>query len=139
MSPVVGIAVGMVAVFLTRLCVHRFFWARSLHREFRGLLGVLGGRDIILLAAASSIGEELLFRGALLPWIGLVPSAIVFSLLHVGPGARYLPWTAQAFVVGMLFGLLFQSLGDLGAPITAHFVINFLNLRYIVRVELPAS
>jgi len=138
-SPALGLVVGLGLVFVSRLCVHRFAWARRLHRDFRGLLGTLDARDIFVLAAASSVGEELLFRGALLPWIGLGPSTAVFALLHIGPGTRFLPWTASAFLVGLLFGGLFVVLGDLGAPIAAHFTINYLNLGYIVRVELPAD
>lgn len=139
LSPLVGVACGLAIVFVSRLCVHRFTWARRLHRDFHGLLGALSARDVFVLAAASSIGEELLFRGALLPWLGLLPSTIIFALLHIGPGMRYLPWTASACVVGLLFGVMYQSLGDLGAPIVAHFTINFLNLGYIVRVELPGE
>lgn len=135
----IGLAVALIVVFLTRLAVHRFEWARGLHRSFRGLLGTLHVRDIFILAVASSIGEELLFRGALLPWIGLWPSTLIFALLHVGPGVRFLPWTATAFVAGLLFGVMFQEVGDLGGPIVAHFVINYLNLGYIVRVELPEA
>jgi membrane protease YdiL (CAAX protease family) len=136
-SPLIGVAIGLVIVFLSRLSVHRFEWARRLHRDFRGLLGTLGPRDVLILAVASSVGEELFFRGALLPWIGLVPSSIIFALLHIGPGARYLPWTATALVVGLGLGGLHLGLGDLGAPIAAHFTVNYLNLGYIVRVELP--
>lgn len=139
LSPLVGVAVGLAVVFVSRLCVHRFDWARRLHRDFRGLLGALGRRDILVLALASSVGEELLFRGALLPWIGLWPSTIVFALLHIGPGARFLPWTASALLVGLLLGGMYQVMGDLGGPIAAHFTINYLNLGYIVRVDLPAD
>jgi membrane protease YdiL (CAAX protease family) len=136
-SPLAGIALGLLVVFVTRLAVHRFEWARALHRSFRGLLGNLHARDIFILAVASSVGEELLFRGALVPWIGIVPSAVVFALLHIGPGVKYLPWTASALVAGLIFGAMFRELGDLGGPIAAHFTINYLNLGYIVRVELP--
>jgi uncharacterized protein len=139
LSPLIGIAFGLLVVFVTRLAVHRFEWARQLHRSFRGLLGNLHARDIFILAVASSVGEELLFRGALMPWIGLIPSAVVFALLHIGPGLKYLPWTASALVAGLLFGVMFQELGDLGGPIAAHFTINYLNLGYIVRVELPEA
>jgi membrane protease YdiL (CAAX protease family) len=139
LSPLLGVAIGLVVVFLTRLAVHRFDWARQLHRSFRGLLGNLHARDIFILAVASSVGEELLFRGALLPWVGLLAQAVIFALLHVGPGLRYLPWTASALVMGLALGLLHQEMGDLGGPIAAHFTINYLNLGYIVRVELPES
>jgi hypothetical protein len=136
-SPLVGIAVGIGVVGLSRLLTRRFEWARRLHRDFRDLLGPLTLREIAILAAASSIGEELLFRGALLPWLGLWPQALVFALLHVGPGARYLPWTLWAMAMGLVFGVMVLWSGDLGGAITAHFTINFLNLLHIARVELP--
>lgn len=101
-SPFIGVAVGLFVVALSRLATARFGWARRLHRDFRDLLGPLTGREILILAAASSIGEEILFRGALLPWLGLWPQAVIFALLHVGPGARFLPWTASA--LGMAAG-----------------------------------
>src|SRR5262245_60580653 len=93
-GPVAGIGVGRVVVGrvvvrLTRRGVRHFQWVRELHASFRGLLGPLTGREIVILALASSIGEELLFRGALLPWLGLWWQAVVFALLHVGPGRRF--------------------------------------------------
>ncbi len=131
-GPVAGVAVGLAVVGMTRLATRRFAWARLLHTSFHDLLGPLTGREIVILALASSIGEELLFRGALLPWLGLWPQAVVFALLHVGPGKRFLPWTLSALVLGAAFGWLTVWTTNLGAPIAAHFMINFLNLRYIV-------
>jgi membrane protease YdiL (CAAX protease family) len=136
LSPLAGASVGLLVVFLSRLAVHRFEWARLLHREFRALLGPLGAAEIFLLALASSVGEEFFFRGALLPAIGIWASSGVFALLHIGPGRRDLPWTISAFVVGLAMSALALSLGDLGAPIAAHFTINFMNLRHISRYEL---
>jgi membrane protease YdiL (CAAX protease family) len=128
-----GIAVGLGVVGLTRLATRHFQWARDLHASFHDLLGPLTTREIVILALASSIGEELLFRGALLPWLGVWIQAVVFALLHVGPKKRFLPWTASALVLGIAFGWLTVWTGSLGAPIAAHFTINFLNLRFIVR------
>jgi len=138
-APLAGIVVGLAFVGLTRLAARRFQWARDLHRSFRDLLGPLAPGEIIILAAASSIGEELLFRGALLPWLGLWVQAGIFALLHVGPGKRFLPWTASAFAIGVGFGVLARATGSLGGPIAAHFVINFVNLRYITANPPPAS
>jgi membrane protease YdiL (CAAX protease family) len=137
-APGFGIALGLGVVGLTRLATRRFQWARDLHASFRDLLGPLTVREIVILALASSVGEELLFRGALGPWLGVWLQAAVFALLHVGPGRRFLPWTASAFGLGLAFGLLAKWTGNLGGPIAAHFVINFLNLRYIVAEPVPA-
>lgn len=132
-GPLIGVGAGLVVVGLTRLATKHFQWARDLHTSFHDLLGPLTGREIVILAAASSIGEEVFFRGALLPWFGVWPQAVVFALLHVGPGKRFLPWTVSALALGAAFGWLAVWTGNLGAPIAAHFAINFLNLRYIVR------
>jgi membrane protease YdiL (CAAX protease family) len=137
LSPLLGAAIGAAVVAMTRLEMRHFRWARDLHASFRDLLGPLAPREVMILALASSIGEELLFRGALLPWLGVWVQAIIFAGLHVGPGKRFLPWTLHAFVLGLAFGALAEETGNLGGPIAAHFAINFLNLRHIVRV--PAS
>jgi membrane protease YdiL (CAAX protease family) len=131
-SPFLGAALGLAVVGLTRLATRHYQWARDLHRSFHDLLGPLTGREIVILALASSIGEELLFRGALLPWLGVWLQAIVFAMLHIGPGRRFLPWTVSALVLGLAFGFLARWTGNLGGPIAAHFAINFLNLRFIV-------
>lgn len=138
-APGLGIALGLGVVGLTRLATKRFQWARDLHVSFKDLLGPLVSREIVILALASSIGEELLFRGALMPWLGLWLQAAVFALLHVGPGRRFLPWTASAFALGLAFGGLAKWTGNLGGPIAAHFMINFLNLRYIVGARVRES
>jgi membrane protease YdiL (CAAX protease family) len=132
-SPVLGLALGLGVVGLSRLAVARWEWARALHASFRDLLGPLTRRDVLVIAASSAIGEEILFRGALLPWLGLWPSVLAFGLLHIGPGRRFLPWTVSALVLGLAFSLLAQTTGDLGGPIVAHFVINLLNLRFITQ------
>jgi membrane protease YdiL (CAAX protease family) len=137
LSPLIGLAVGLMVVFLSRFAVHRFDWARRLHGDFRSILGPLSWREILVLAVASSVGEELLFRGALLPIFGVWMQAVVFALLHIGPGTRFLPWTASAFGLGLIFGWLFQLTGDLGGPIVAHFAINYMNLHFALRAHAP--
>jgi membrane protease YdiL (CAAX protease family) len=135
LGPLVGVAAGLIVVGLTRLATRHFQWARDLHASFKDLLGPLTGREIVILAVASSIGEETLFRGALQPWLGVWLQAVVFALLHVGPGKRFVPWTISALVLGVAFGWLAVWTENLGAPIAAHFTINFMNLRYIVRAR----
>jgi membrane protease YdiL (CAAX protease family) len=86
-----GLALGLAIVFWSRMALYRFEWARALHREFRSLLFPMTDVEIVVLALASSIGEELFFRGALLPAIGLVGSSLLFAVLHIGPRLRHLP------------------------------------------------
>src|SRR5688500_3161999 len=113
LSLVIGAALGLAVVGLSRIAVRRFAWARGLHTSFKDLLGPLAHRELVVIALASSIGEELLFRGALQPLVGIWLQALVFAALHVGPGRRFLPWTLSAFVLGLLFGAIHLVTGDL--------------------------
>jgi membrane protease YdiL (CAAX protease family) len=133
---VIGVLLGLGFVFASRFATHRFEWGRALHRDLRDLLGPLPGPEIVVLAAASAVGEEIFFRGALLPAAGLWASSAIFALLHVGPKLRFLPWTVSSFVAGMVFGQLFLWSGDLGGPVVAHFTVNALNLRYLSKTDL---
>ncbi|MDB4980790.1 MAG: Abortive infection protein [Myxococcales bacterium] len=131
-----GLALGLAIVFWSRMALYRFEWARALHREFRGLLFPMTEVEILILALASSFGEELFFRGALLPAIGLVGSSLLFAVLHIGPKTRHLPWTFSSLGAGFLFGAIFLWTGDLAGPVLAHFLVNFLNLRHVAQYEL---
>jgi uncharacterized protein len=133
---VAGLLIGLGFVFASRFATHRFEWGRALHRDLRALLGPLPGMEIIVLALASAFGEEIFFRGALLPAIGLWGSSVVFALLHIGPKLRFLPWTFSSLLAGLVFGQLFLWSGDLGGPVVAHFTVNVLNLRYLAATDL---
>lgn len=130
-SCLLGGALGMLMVFLSRVSVNHFRWARHLHRELRPVATQLTPGDIWLLAGLSALGEELLFRGLLQPTIGLWGQAVVFGLLHQIAGPSRWIWVSWAAIVGLLFGLLFQLTGSLCGPILAHALINGLNLSFL--------
>ncbi len=136
-GPPLGLALGLAVVVFCRIAASQWQWAQGLNRSFRDVLGPLSNRDILLLAATSSIGEEMLFRGALTPWLGIWVQAAVFALLHIGPGRKFIPWTIFAALLGVVLGYLAMVTGNLAGVIIAHFVINLLNLRYIMRDVAP--
>lgn len=137
-SLLAGIAGGFGVVAASRWSVQQFAWARVLHSEFRAVIRGLPSKEIWLLALSSSVAEELFFRGALLPWAGLVLSSLLFAALHVRLDRRFLPWTVMSLIVGFMLGALFIGTGSLLGPIVCHFVINLLNLRFIAATELSA-
>ena len=93
-------------------------------------------RELVLLAAASSVAEEVLFRGAMLDAWGFWASSVVFALLHIPPKRTLWPWTVSSLVLGMGLAGLTLLTGNLGAAVAAHFVINLQNLTFITR-ETP--
>jgi membrane protease YdiL (CAAX protease family) len=90
-----------------------------------------GDATLLVLAVASALGEELLFRGLLVPAVGVVASSIVFGALHqIGGRARW-AWMGWATVMGLLFGTVFAATGSLAGPLVAHLAINHSNLRFL--------
>lgn len=132
-TPLLGVGVGLVVVQVFRGLEVRMVWLSDLHREFRSIFGQLSSGEIVLLATASAVGEEVLFRGAMLDAWGLWASSLVFALLHIPPRSSLWPWTASSFLLGLTLGGLTLATGNLGAAVAAHFVINFQNLTYITR------
>lgn len=76
-----------------------------------------------LLALASGIGEELLFRGALQPVFGLLPTTLLFTLPHVQYGIT--PIIGVIFIIGLVLGILRQRYGTT-LVILIHVGYNFV-------------
>jgi membrane protease YdiL (CAAX protease family) len=132
-TPLVGVAFGLGAVQLFRALEVRMSWLPELHAEFRAIFGRPSNGEIVLLAATSALGEEVLFRGAMLDAWGLWPSSLVFALLHIPPKRSLWPWTASSFAIGLALAGLTVWTGNLGAAVAAHFVVNLMNLVYVTR------
>jgi hypothetical protein len=132
-TPLFGVAFGALAVLGFRLLQTRMAWLPELHREFRAIFGRPGPGELLLLAASSSLAEEVFFRGAMLDAWGVWTSSLVFALLHLPPRRSLWPWTVSSFVLGLGLAGLTVLTGNLGAAVAAHFVINLTNLAYITR------
>jgi membrane protease YdiL (CAAX protease family) len=128
-----GLALALAVVAMTPHLVARVRWARALHLELKELVSSLSLGEITWLAFASGVAEELFFRGAMQPVLGLLVTSLIFGAVHVGPKPVFLAWTTWAFVMGLLFGLIFELTGVLWGPILAHAWINQRNMAFIRR------
>ena len=130
-SALLGFAAAMGVAFTTRIVVNRFNWARRLHGELRPVARDLSSGDIVLLASLSSLGEELLFRGLLTPWLGVFGSALVFGFAHQIKGPSRWVWIVWATCFGAALGAIFTLTGSLLGPLLAHAIVNTVNLSYL--------
>jgi membrane protease YdiL (CAAX protease family) len=131
-SLVLGAAFAAAVVVGTRVLVENVGWAKNLHRDLRPMTLRLDGAGIAVIAGLSALAEELVFRGLLMPWLGLVPQALLFGVVHAqlsGP-SRWV-WVAWASVVGLALGAIFALSGSLLGAMLAHALINGLNLLYL--------
>ncbi len=136
-----GAGTGLALIGLWELGRHTLGLARELERLLAEILSGLPAPDAVALALISAFAEELFFRGAVQGSLGIVVATVLFALLHTGPGRAFWLWTLFAAVAGLAFGLLVRELGTLLAPMTAHFLVNAVNLTRISRAaeKGPAS
>jgi len=122
----VGLLLRAVIIVLELLSVGYVTSSSNMFETDYNLLWI--ATAIIAPVVVAPIVEELFFRGLVLPaiginWIGVIGSAVIFSLFHLVTGFN--PLTAMStFVVGIVLGYLAMRTGRLGASITAHIVYN---------------
>jgi membrane protease YdiL (CAAX protease family) len=126
-----GLCLGAITIAATRAIVRRADWARALHAALRPAVHGAGDAMLLALAIASATGEELLFRGLLVPILGVLASSLVFGMLHQIRGRGRWAWMAWATLMGLLFAAIFTATGSLAGPLVAHAAINHANLRFL--------
>jgi membrane protease YdiL (CAAX protease family) len=141
----IGVGIGLTVVLISRFLDHHFAWSREMNRTLRRILGNIRPVDALMFAVLSGIGEEIMFRGVLLPWIGLAASSLLFGVIHgFTPGSpsqmaaamrQFLPLIIAATVMGFAFGYTVEYTGNILAAVVAHFTINFLNLSEMYRED----
>ncbi|MFP6654259.1 MAG: CPBP family intramembrane glutamic endopeptidase, partial [Myxococcota bacterium] len=130
---VAGLLVGLASLAISEGLTR----ATKLGDQLADLLGKslagLKTGDAILLALASGMAEEMFFRGALQPAVGLGWASLIFGACHFMPRRELAIWSLYALAMGLAFGWLFEWIGHLAAPITAHVVVNGINLPRLAR------
>ncbi len=124
---------------LSRLACAKSPQLRKCGREIVQMLGKLGPVQILAIAIASGIGEELLFRGWLMHETGLWISSLIFGIVHVPPTREWVFWPFFATAMGLLLGWLYHWSGSLVFPIFLHAGINFLNIKMLVEQSTQAN
>lgn len=113
--------------------VYRFWSAyqRSADYYLELVLKPLVWADLIWLGLLPGLSEELLFRGVMLPALGLnlaavMISSVLFGILHLS-GQQQWPYVVWATIVGIALGMSALVTGNLLVPIVAHIATNLMS------------
>jgi uncharacterized protein len=88
--------------------------------------------DLVVVAVAAGVGEELLFRGTVQPLLGLWWTSLIFALLHSGvPRSRgRAAYGCFVFAVSTALGVLYRRSG-LTAAMSAHAAVDLVFLLWV--------
>lgn len=119
------------AITVASNIAHRVWpaYRRSANFYLQLVLKPLIFTDFIWLGLLPGLSEELLFRGVMLPALGMDITALVltsalFGVLHFS-GAQQWPYIAWATTIGFFLGLSALLTGNLLVPVVAHVLTNF--------------
>ncbi len=87
--------------------------------------------DLLWLGLLPGLSEELLFRGVMLPALGLnltavIISSLLFGILHLSVAGQW-PYVVWATIVGFALGYIALITGNLLIPIAAHIITNWVS------------
>lgn len=97
--------------------------------------------DRVQISVFAGVGEELLFRGAMQPILGVWLTSLIFVGLHgyfKFNSLRHILFGMMMFFLSVGLGLLFEWAG-LVAAMTAHVIYDFIMLQISRRIPAPET
>ncbi|MGW8393064.1 CPBP family intramembrane glutamic endopeptidase [Pseudoduganella sp. HUAS MS19] len=140
-----GIVLGLAAGSVSALTTLRKPHAEAVQRTAASYARLdLSGWNPVWISLAAGISEELLFRAALQPLVGIWGASLLFLLVHIGAYDfrrfdRAALWQAGGvFGMGLLFGFAFEHIGLL-AVMVAHAIVDIIGLYLVRRISAGAN
>jgi uncharacterized protein len=127
-----GVGLGLLITGLSAVVYYLWPSYRSAADAYLDLvLKPLAWPDLIWLGLLPGMSEELLFRGVMLPALGLdifavIGSSICFGISHLN-GWRQWPYAVWATSVGLLLAGSATMTNNLLVPVIAHLTTNFVS------------
>jgi hypothetical protein len=127
----VGIGIGMGITGASAIA-YRLWpgYRNSADLYLKMVLQPLAWADLVWMGLLPGLSEELLFRGVMLPAIGLNATGVIFSSLCFGilhlSGLQQWPYVVWATCIGLVLGMSALVSGNLLVPIVAHIITNLL-------------
>lgn len=128
---VLGLFLGTIASVLGWVFGQRYAWFKGIRQRLVMMLDLkrYHWQHHVILALLAAIPEEIFFRGALQPVVGLWLGALIFGALHAMTPAYFV----YASSAGLLLGLLANWHATLYLPIAAHFAVDLVTLSLLAR------
>ncbi len=139
----VGLSIGLAISAISGL-IYRLWPAYRQSADFYlvFVLAPLSVADSVWVGLLPGMSEELLFRGVMLPAIGLnttglIVSSLCFGVLHMS-GRQQWPYAIWASVIGLVLGGSALATGNLLVPVVAHITTNFVS-SFIWQQQRPSQ
>lgn len=127
-----GVGLG-IGITIASSIVYRLWsgYRQSADHYLALIIQPLALPDLIWLGLLPGLSEELLFRGVMLPsiglnWYGLVISSLCFGVMHFN-GSQQWSYVIWATAIGLVLGWSALETGNLLVPVVAHIFTNLVS------------
>ena len=131
-----GFLAGSVLTIASNLFEMEFAEYRVIKNYLLEVIGQAPIHLIVLLSLMSAFGEEVFFRLAMQPELGIIGTTFVFALLHLGPKNLPNSWTLMSIIISLLLGVIYKYTNSIIPVFLAHLIMNLTSmfkLRYRYR------
>ena len=138
MQLIYGLGYGTLAGLLALLLLKQKFMAKTLdfyQQLFSGLELSIGG--ILFISYCAGVGEEMLFRGALQEFMGIIVTAVIFVAIHGYLNPKNWQLSIYGFYMTLVIigiGFMFEIFGMISS-MSAHFIIDVILLYSLMRAN----
>lgn len=138
----IGVVTGIVTGYLAWFIIRSKPMA-DVRKKYAGIISQfnLSPLQIVYISLCAGIGEEILFRGVIQPYLGVWYTAILFVAIH-----GYLnPFDRKLFLYGVYMTLVIALIGyfanrfGLYSAMAAHAVIDVILLHQMSKMEVPET
>lgn len=137
-----GIVAGL-AIAIPGYWISTRPWMGRVHHQYARLIHQfnLNNSDILFISCCAGIGEEILFRGAIQPYLGVLLTAIFFVAIHGYLNPK--DWRISVYGIFMTAGIaglgFLAETNGLLVAIVAHTIIDIYLLKRMVDQPIPVS
>ncbi|MDW7675591.1 MAG: type II CAAX endopeptidase family protein [Bacillota bacterium] len=125
-----GLTLGIVIYLVIFSCykaIESFrIWSRKVVMP---MLKSFDPQLLLAMGVLAGVSEELLFRGALQPIIGIIAASLLFGLVHYYGKKELLLYGVIATLMGLIMGAAYIYTGEIVVAILAHSSYNFLVIK----------
>jgi hypothetical protein len=106
----------------------------QINTNVSSIIGAAPAWFLVFTALVAPFDEEVLFRGFLVPRIGIAISALIFGILHLGYDSTFFVEVIAAVIFGLISGYAYRRTGSLYPSLLAHILVNTSTLLFAFAV-----
>ena len=125
---IVAILSALVLCLVSHLFETNFIKIAAVKNILAAPLAHMSFSSSLILCVLSALAEEVFFRALLVPYVGILGSAILYALVHISPSGLFSAWSLEVLSIGVILGVLYNNTNSLLLIVAVHIIFNIFSM-----------